>query len=196
MRVLTPGGVAMIRKEDTWQRVEKPWPDTIDQWTHHLHGPDNNPVAQDTEIGPPRRLQWQSPSLWSRSHEHISSFAAMVSAAGRTFYIFDDSVPGVTVGVPAKWTLYARDAFSGVLLWKKPLEHWDSPITNSKTLRSTSAVVQRRRFPFHDPRPSWPAGRAGRSDRCAGPNDRRDGWDRRNHLRRRHALPASALGDL
>jgi SAM-dependent methyltransferase len=95
MRVLSPGGVVMTRTSLGWNRVVKPWPDDIDEWTHYMHGPDNNPVAKDTVVGPPRRLRWKAPSLWSRSHEHISSFAVMVSAAGRNFYIFDESVPGV-----------------------------------------------------------------------------------------------------
>ncbi|MDP7290483.1 MAG: PQQ-binding-like beta-propeller repeat protein, partial [Phycisphaerae bacterium] len=84
------------------------------------------------------------------------------------FYIFDESVPGViryeptadakkdafTPGtgypalrghaiLPEKWTLVARDAFSGVLLWKRPLEDWGVKHTRTLILRSTSATVQR-----------------------------------------------------
>ena len=168
MRVLSPGGVVMTRTGGGWKREVKPWPDDIDEWSHHMHGPDNNPVAKDTVVGPPRRLRWKAPSLWSRSHEQVSSFAAMVSAGGRNFYIFDESVPGViryeptadakkdafTPGtgypalrghaiLPEKWTLVARDAFSGVLLWKRPLEDWGVKHTRTLILRSTSATVQR-----------------------------------------------------
>ena len=168
MRVLSPGGVVMTRTAGGWKRGVKPWPDDIDEWSHHMHGPDNNPVAKDTVVGPPRRLRWKAPSLWSRSHEQVSSFAAMVSAGGRNFYIFDESVPGViryeptadakkdafTPGtgypalrghaiLPEKWTLVARDAFSGVLLWKRPLEDWGVKHTRTLILRSTSATVQR-----------------------------------------------------
>jgi len=168
MRVLSPGGVVMTRTGDGWKREVKPWPGDIDEWSHHMHGPDNNPVAMDTVVGPPRRLRWKAPSLWSRSHEQVSSFAAMVSAGGRNFYIFDESVPGIiryeptadakkdafTPGtgypalrghaiLPEKWTLVARDAFSGVLLWKRPLEDWGVKHTRTLILRSTSATVQR-----------------------------------------------------
>ena len=105
MRVLSPGGVVMTRTSGGWKRDVKSWPDDMDEWSHYMHGPDNNPVANDTVVGPPRRLRWKAPSLWSRSHELISSFAVMVSAGGRTFYIFDESVPGViryepTAGAP------------------------------------------------------------------------------------------------
>jgi len=71
MRVLSPGGVVMTRTSRGWNRDVKDRPDDIDEWTHYMHGPDNNPVAEDTAVGPPRRLRWKSPSLWSRSHEHI-----------------------------------------------------------------------------------------------------------------------------
>jgi len=167
MRVLSPGGVVMTRTSDGWKRDVKDWPDDIDEWSHYMHGPDNNPVAKDTVVGPPRRLRWKAPTLWSRSHEHISSFAVMVSAGGRNFYILDESVPGVIrykptaetpkiwaprtsypalnghAVVPEKWILFARDAFSGVLLWKRPLQDWDSKHTKTIGLRSTSAIVQR-----------------------------------------------------
>lgn len=173
MRVLSPGGVVMTRTSEGWKRVVKDWPDDIDEWSHYMHGPDNNAVAEDTVVGPPRRLRWKSPSLWSRSHEQVSSFAVMVSAAGRNFYIFDESVPGVIryepsaevekdefdawrlsqdrsypalhghANIPEKWTLIARDAFSGVLLWKRPLPDWSSEHTRTIKLRYTSSTVQR-----------------------------------------------------
>ena len=54
LRVLAPGGVAYIQGK----RTVKSWPDDIDEWTHFLHGPDNNAVAQDTRIGQPRSIQW------------------------------------------------------------------------------------------------------------------------------------------
>jgi len=39
MRVLTPGGVAMTHASGRWQKTVKPWPSTIDQWTHHMPTP-------------------------------------------------------------------------------------------------------------------------------------------------------------
>jgi len=46
MRVLCPGGVACIRHEGKWSRTVKAWPSEIDEWTHYMHGPDNNAVAK------------------------------------------------------------------------------------------------------------------------------------------------------
>ena len=34
MRVLAPHGVACIRRDGSWTKTVKPWPDAIDEWTH------------------------------------------------------------------------------------------------------------------------------------------------------------------
>ncbi len=49
---------------------------------------------------------------------------AVVTAGGRIFTIYDESVVGIYKKVPQKWRLVARDAFNGVLLWKVPLRKW------------------------------------------------------------------------
>jgi outer membrane protein assembly factor BamB len=46
-----------------------------------------------------------------------------VTAGGRLFFLVDEAPPA-NINLPGKWTLVARDAFSGVTLWKKPLESW------------------------------------------------------------------------
>ena len=124
MRVLAPLGVAYVKAGGTWKKTVKPWPVEIDEWTHWLHGPDGNAVAQDTRVGPPRRLQWTARPLWSRHHDTVPSTSAMVSSAGRLFYISDEAPPGLDGRVPDKWFLVARDAFNGALLWKRPMPKW------------------------------------------------------------------------
>ena len=121
LRVLAPRGVACIRRNGEWTRTVKPWPGDIDEWTHFFHGSDNNAVARDTRVGPPRHLQWKAAPMWCRSHEFTSSIASMVTAKGRMCYVVDEGIVGQPRGVPALWRLVARDAFSGVLLWKRPL---------------------------------------------------------------------------
>ena len=122
-RVLAPGGVAYVKSAAGWKKTVKPWPDAIDQWTHYLHGPDNNAVAQDTVVGPPRHIQWLADPEWARNHHKLASISSVVTAAGRLFYILDEAT-AANINVPGKWSIVARDAFSGVTLWKKPLESW------------------------------------------------------------------------
>jgi outer membrane protein assembly factor BamB len=126
MRVLSPKGVLYVKLGRTWNKIVKPWPDTIDEWTHSLHDAGGDPVANDTVVGPPRHLQWTAGPLWARSHGWTPSVSAMVSAGGRLFYICDETLTCVDGTVPSQWFLVARDAFSGVLLWKVPVPNWGS----------------------------------------------------------------------
>jgi len=124
-RILAPEGVAYVKKGDAWNKTIKPRPKEIDDWTHYLHGADNNAVARDTIVAPPRRMQWVAGPAFARSHEVNSSMAAMVSAGGRLFYIWDDNPSGMTdKRFPPNWKLIARDAFNGVVLWKRPIPQW------------------------------------------------------------------------
>ncbi len=120
-RVLAPGGVACVKAAAGWEKRAKTRPDDIDDWTHYLHGADNNAVAMDTRVGPPRSLQWKSDPLWCRSHNGTpSSVALVLSARGRLFSMIDEGLIGQP-GLPQRWTIVARDGFSGILLWKKRL---------------------------------------------------------------------------
>ncbi len=145
LRVLAPGGVAHVGKGTDATKTIKPWPEAIDEWTHFLHSASNNAVAQDTQVGPPRRLQWVCGPLWTRSHEFLSSFCAMVSAKGRIFYIFDEGQTGITSkSIPEKWTLIARDGFNGALLWKRPMNNWGVSAWRGPALRNIPESVPRR----------------------------------------------------
>ena len=135
-RVLAPHGVALIKTADAWTKTIKPWPREMGEWTHYQQGPGNNPVAPDTLIGPPRGLQWIGEPLWFRSHGFTTSFTAMVSAQGRIFYILDEGPIGIAQdAVPEQWTLIARDAFNGILLWKQPLSPWGVEVWKETALR-------------------------------------------------------------
>jgi len=136
MRVLVPRGVAVINGE----KMTKPWPIDIDEWTHFLHGPDNNALAEDTRVEPPKYTQWVSGPRWGRSHDHLSSLSAAVSASGRIFYIIDEG-PIASVKAPSVWMLVARDAFNGVLLWKKKIAPWENQL---RPFRSGPAELPRR----------------------------------------------------
>lgn len=124
LRVLTPEGVAWVKSNGQWRKTIKPRPAQIDEWTHFLHGPDNNAVANDTEIDFPESLQWIGDPDHSRSHQFLTSISTMVSSGGRLFYIVDLGSEWLQDYLPARWTLCARDAFNGVVLWSRDLSSW------------------------------------------------------------------------
>jgi outer membrane protein assembly factor BamB len=136
VRVLVPGGVAFIGDK----KITKPWPKDIDQWTHYLHGPDNNAVAKDKKTGMPRSMQWVCEPRWGRTHEEMASMSAAVTANGRIFYIVDEA-PLASIRFMGQWKLVARDAFNGTLLWKKPIKQWNDHLRH---FRSGPAHLPRR----------------------------------------------------
>ena len=140
LRVLAPQGVACVKAGDGWTKTVKPRPAEIDEWTHYLYDAAGNAVSHDTVVGPPRHCQWVGGPRWSRHHDHMASMSAMVSAAGRVFYIIDEGSTA-SIRLPSKWSLVARDAFNGVILWKRPIEGWNTQLW---PLKSGPAQMPRR----------------------------------------------------
>jgi len=140
MRVLAPKGVAYVKAGDKWIKTVKPWPREIDDWTHFLHSPTNNAVANDTRVGPPHHVQWIAEPRWARGHESLATVSGVVSANGRIFSIVDEG-PIASVTLPAHWFLVARDAFNGMLLWKRPIHSWEGQL---RGFRSGPAELPRR----------------------------------------------------
>jgi outer membrane protein assembly factor BamB len=126
MRTLTPDGVVMINRNGTWEKRAKPRPDTIDDWTHTYYDASCNPVSHDKAVAPPHYLQWTAGPLWARSHGWTPSVSSMVSSGGRLISIVDEGVVGADSSRMNCWMLVARDAFNGLLLWKRPMQSWGS----------------------------------------------------------------------
>ena len=143
LRVLVPNGVAMIKGDGgEWQKTVKPRPDNIDEWSHYLHDASGNSVAHDDVVGPPRHLQWVGSPRWSRHHDRMASMSALVSTNGRMFYIMDEG-SRVSIQLPPKWKLIARDAFNGTVLWKRDIASWQShlwPLKSGPTQLSRRLV--------------------------------------------------------
>lgn len=137
LRVLVPEGTALLGSEI----LVKPRPATIDDWPMQLYDASGNAVSKDKALKPPlEHLQWVGGPRWSRHHDKMSSVSACVSGDGKVFYIFDE---GSTYSpyLPCRWTLIARDAFNGVVLWKQPIDQW---IGNLYGLKSGPATLPRR----------------------------------------------------
>ncbi|MGV3483768.1 MAG: PQQ-binding-like beta-propeller repeat protein, partial [Planctomycetaceae bacterium] len=142
IRVLVPNGVALIKEGSEWKRVVKPRPANIDEWSHYLHDATGNSVAHDDVVAPPRHLQWVGSPRWSRHHDRMASMSALVSTGGRMFYIMDEG-SRISIQLPPKWKLIARDAFNGTVLWKRDIEKWQNhlwPLKSGPTQLSRRLV--------------------------------------------------------
>ena len=70
--------------------------------------------------------------------------SALVSGGGRLFYIMDEG-SRVSIQMPPKWTLIARDAFNGTVLWKQPIREWHShlwPLKSGPTALARRLVAE------------------------------------------------------
>ena len=137
LRALAPGGTAVIGD----RKIVKPRPAEIDEWTHYLYDASGNAVSKDRRVAPPRHMQWTGPPRWSRSHETDVSVAAVVSAGGRVFHTLDEGPIGIhetplkTRRLGDKCSLVGRDAFNGIVLWKRPIPGWGSKAWDANRFR-------------------------------------------------------------
>ncbi|MGQ9731973.1 MAG: outer membrane protein assembly factor BamB family protein, partial [Candidatus Zipacnadales bacterium] len=140
MRVLAPRGVLCTRRGEAWVQTVKPQPGNTDDWTHALYNASNNPVAADEAVGPPYHIQWVAEPHHTRHHEHLASISVVVEDAGRLFYIIDEA-PTASIFLRPSWALVARDAYNGLLLWKRSIARWESHMLG---FRSGPAALSRR----------------------------------------------------
>ena len=125
LRVLVPHGVLLTKSGGQWQKTVKPKDANLDEWTHYFYDAKGNTTSKDKVVAPPERLQWVGSPRWSRHHDRMSSLSAQVSSGGRLFYIMDEG-SRISILLPAKWNLIARDAFNGTVLWKQPIASWNT----------------------------------------------------------------------
>ena len=116
-RVLVPTGLLILRRQGKWTEFVQPIPPEMDTWTHWDHNPGGNPVSKDRLVGPTTSLRWQAGPLRGM-HDAI---AGVRLHQGRIVYSSSDEDLGTNRGHTGKRMLYCRDAFNGLLLWKRPV---------------------------------------------------------------------------
>jgi outer membrane protein assembly factor BamB len=116
-RVLAPTGRLVVRRGGKWTEFVQPMPPEMDSWTHWDHDPGGNPVSTDRLVGPTTSLRWQAGPLRGM-HDAI---AGLRLHQGRIVYSSSDEDLGTNRGHDGDRMLYCRDAFNGLLLWKRPV---------------------------------------------------------------------------
>ncbi|HUU92860.1 MAG TPA: PQQ-binding-like beta-propeller repeat protein [Phycisphaerae bacterium] len=110
LRVLRPDGKALVGGA----AITKPWPDGVDDWSHHYHGPDNNSQTKDQLARAPYLTQFIAEPRYAPAPQ------AAVSSGGRLFMAFGN-VAWHEREEPWMNTLIAVNGFNGTMLWKRPL---------------------------------------------------------------------------
>ncbi|MBA4388926.1 MAG: hypothetical protein C0404_13165 [Verrucomicrobia bacterium] len=114
------GGFTDVRSAAGGWLATKVRPAGLDEWPHWRRDAADNAVSRDAFTGPPAQMQWIAEPHATRGHK---PGIVGISAGGRVFYTHDELAPFFESSKhPGKsMALLARDAFSGVLLWKHPI---------------------------------------------------------------------------
>ncbi|MEQ8787550.1 MAG: PQQ-binding-like beta-propeller repeat protein [Pirellulaceae bacterium] len=107
----------IVEQDGLWAKYVAPRPESLDQWTHKRHDAGGNPVSTDREVDVPTGVRWAAGPNWPTGYRK-SAVPAVVSTERRLVYIFQDEVDAAD-GSQLQDSLIARDAFSGLLLWKQ-----------------------------------------------------------------------------
>jgi len=127
-RVLAPWGKLCIGEQGPWRVSGKEMAPGMDEWTHNVHGPDGNRVSQDKGLTFPVGYRWHGGLPFNidnrqRAENRYSSTRAMVVAGGRCFTFADSELENLRgahfQGEGLEQYLTARDAFNGLLLWRR-----------------------------------------------------------------------------
>ena len=136
MRVLAPNGVLCTREGGKWTKTVKPRPKEMDDWPHPLHGADGNMVSSDKLLKFPLGFRWID-----GLPVNINAWAACrawIIAGGRVYTLSSNELENLE-NHSKKHYLGARDAFSGIPLWKLNLETTDDGA--HLTWRNVGALV-------------------------------------------------------
>ena len=110
LRVLRPEGKALVGGEV----LTKPFAQGVDDWSHHFHGPDNNPQSLDAVARAPFLTQFVAEPRYAPAPQQV------VASAGRIFMAFGH-IAWHQREEDVLDTLMAVNAYNGTVLWKKPL---------------------------------------------------------------------------
>jgi outer membrane protein assembly factor BamB len=110
LRVIRPGARALVGEEVLTKSI----PDGIDDWSHHYHGPDNNPQSNDHIARAPFLTQFIGVPRYSAIPQMT------VASAGRLFMAFGH-VAWKERAEPWLDTLIAVNGYNGTILWKRKL---------------------------------------------------------------------------
>lgn len=133
-RILVPGGKACLINGKKKEFITKPPMENIDDWTHYMHDSTGNAVADDYVVSPPKYLKWTAGPKWAKDHSFMGSIMGFVASNGKTFSILDEGYIGKDqTHAPGSWAVVARDAYNGVVLWRRSISKWQNSFWRLKS---------------------------------------------------------------
>ena len=130
LRVVAPFGSLCIRNAGEWQVTRKPVSPGMDEWTHNVHGPDGNRMSADTVVSFPLGYRWHAGlpfniSNRERTENRYASTRGLAVTGGRCFTFSDSVIENIrgaySLGQSKDQYVTARDAFNGLLLWRRKI---------------------------------------------------------------------------
>jgi len=128
LRVLRPGGTAILGESE----MTKPAPTGVDDWSHHYHGPDNNPQSNDQRARAPYLTQFIATPRYAPAPQMA------VASAGRVFAAFGH-VAWHEREEPWLNTLIAFNGYNGSVLWRRPIT--EGIMVDRSTMIATPEVL-------------------------------------------------------
>lgn len=128
LRAVAPFGSLCIRTGGEWQVTRKSASPGMDEWTHNIHGPDGNRMSQDTVVSFPLGYRWHAGLPFNinnqqRTENRYAATRGLAVTGGRCFTFSDSVVENLKgayfVGQGKDQYVTARDAFNGMLLWRR-----------------------------------------------------------------------------
>jgi len=122
LRVLGYNGCAYLKKSGIWRKVEKGIPSEVDEFTHWFRDASRSNYSTDQLVGPPNALRSVGQPVEPNGYYalRVGGGVAIMKAGRGDAMKFDD---GGDPKLPPR--IFAKDAFSGVLLWTKENVSYD-----------------------------------------------------------------------
>ncbi len=148
------GEAAGVTQVEGWVRIDKPYPEAMDEWTQYAHDASQTYVSQDGLVGPLESIRWIAGDKFFTGR-YVSP--NVVSAGGRVFFLNKDR--------GYRGCVECRDAFNGLLLWKTGEQEGVRGFAADSErlyvlkdgLKAWSAVTGEHLYDFESPTPVWPA---------------------------------------
>ena len=114
-----------MKTDGRWTKTVKPWPEEIDEWTHWLHAADGNAVARGHGRRTAAAVAVDRQAVLVAAPQHGAQ--RQRDGVGRRAAVLHrrrSARQHGRLGTRTSGSLVARDAFNGLLLWKKPIPDW------------------------------------------------------------------------